>query len=59
MLDIAFRKLSGCAEQEVLAHKLRFGVDERHRILKLIAETEGPPRLIVSAPRPQPARLRL
>ena len=43
MLDIAFLKLSGCAEQEVLAHKLRLGVDERHRILQLIAETEGAP----------------
>ena len=59
MLDIAFLKLSRCAEQEVLAHKMRLGVDERHRILKLVAETEGAPRLIVSAPRPQTARERL
>ena len=59
VLDIAFLKLSGGAQQEVLADKLRLAVDERHRILKLIAETEGAPRLIVSAPRPQTARQRL
>jgi hypothetical protein len=43
VLDIAFLKLSGCTKKEVLAHKRRLGVDERHRILKLIAETEGAP----------------
>jgi hypothetical protein len=43
MLDIAFLKLSGCGHQKMLAHKLRLGVDERHRILQLIAETEGAP----------------
>jgi hypothetical protein len=34
VLDIAFLKLPGCAEQKVLAHKMRLGVEERHRILK-------------------------
>ena len=43
VLDIAFLKLSGCAEKEVLAHKMRLGVDERHRILKLITEAKGAP----------------
>ena len=59
MLDIAFLKLSGCAKKEVFAHQVRLGMDERHRILKLIAEPEGPTRLIISAPRPQTTRERL
>jgi hypothetical protein len=42
VLDISFLKLSRCTEKEVLAHKMRLGVDERHRVLKLIAETECP-----------------
>src|SRR6476646_3536926 len=59
VLDIAFLKLPRCTEQKMLADKLRLAVDERHRILQLIAETEGAPRLIVSAPFPQTARQRL
>jgi hypothetical protein len=59
VLDIAFLKLSGCAKEEMFVHQVLLGMDERHRILKLIAETEGAPRLIVSAPRPQTARERL
>ena len=43
VLDVAFLKLSGCGHQKMLAHKVRLGVNERHRILKLIAETEGAP----------------
>ena len=38
---------------------MRRGVDQRHRILNLIAEPEGAPRLVVSAPRPETARQRL
>ena len=56
MLDISFLKLAGGAEEQVLAHEVRPGVDERHHILQLIAETEGPSRLIESASRPKPAR---
>ena len=56
VLDIAFLELTGCAEEQVLAHQVRLGVDERHHVLQLIAETEGAPRLVVSAPRPQTAR---
>ena len=59
MLYISFLKLSGCAEEEVLAREVRFGVDERHRILELIAEPKRASRLIISAPRPQPAGERL
>src|SRR5437762_12365145 len=59
VLNVSFLKLSRCAEEEVLAHKVRLGVDERHRILKLIAETKSARRLMVSASRPQTARERL
>ncbi len=31
-------------------------MDERHPVLQLVAETEGAPRLVVSAPRPKTAR---
>src|SRR6185436_17678474 len=59
VLNIAFLKLSSGTEQEVFADKLRLAVDERHRILQLIAEAEGASRLIVSAPRPETACERL
>ena len=42
MLDIAFTELVGRAAQQVLAHEPRLGMDERHHVLQLIAETEGP-----------------
>src|SRR4030065_1863237 len=35
------------------------GVDERHPVLQLVAETECAPRLVVAAPRPKAARERL
>jgi hypothetical protein len=56
MLDISFRELTGSAAEQVLAHEVRPGVDERHHVLQLIAETEGPARLVGSAPRPETAR---
>ena len=55
MLDISFRELTGRAQEQVLAHEARLGVDERHHVLQLIAETEGAPRLVVAAPRPKTA----
>ena len=56
VLDIAFAELTGRAQQQVLAHQARLGVDEGHHVLQLIAETERAPRLVVSASRPQTAR---
>ena len=56
MLDISLRELTGSAEEKVLAHEVRFSVDERHHVLQLIAETEGAPRLVVSVPGPKTAR---
>src|SRR4030042_5976642 len=40
----------------MLAHEVWLGVNERHHVLQLVAETEGPSRLVVSVPRPKTAR---
>src|SRR3989337_369769 len=56
MLDITLLELMGSAEEEMLTHEPRLGVDERHHVLQLVAETEGAPRLVVSAARPNAAR---
>jgi hypothetical protein len=59
MLDISLMELTGSAEEEVLSHEARLGVDERHHVLQLIAETEGAPWLVVSIPGPKTARYSL
>ena len=59
MLDISLRELAGRAAEQMLAHEAWLGVDEGHRVLQLVAETEGASRLVVSAPRPKAARERL
>jgi hypothetical protein len=59
MLDISLLELTGSTKEDVLAHETRLSVDKRHHILQLIAEAEGPPRLIVSAARPKAARYSL
>ena len=56
MLNISFRKLTGRAQEQVLAHEMRPGVDECHHVLQLIAETEGAARLVGCAARPKAAR---
>ena len=55
MLDISLRKLAGRAEEQVLAHEARLGVDERHHVLQLVAEAEGAAGLVKAAPRPETA----
>jgi len=47
MLDIP-SGLTGRAAQQVLAQKVRLCVDERHRVLQLVAKTECASRLVVS-----------
>ena len=42
VLDIAFPELTA-AQKELLAHEMWLGMDERHHVLQLIAETEAPP----------------
>ena len=59
VLHVAFPELARRAEQQMLAQKARLGVDQRHRVLQLIAEAEGAARLVVSAARPEAARQRL
>src|SRR4030042_2829814 len=59
MLDISLRELTGSTEEKVLAHETRLCVDECHHVPHLIAETEGPRRLVVSAARPKAARYSL
>ena len=56
MLDISLRELAGRAAEQVLAHEARLGVDKRHHILQLVAETKGATRLVVSVARPKTAR---
>ena len=56
MLNISLPKLTGRAAEKVLAHKLRHRVDKRHYVLQLVAEAEGPSRLVVSVPSPKTAR---
>ena len=43
----------------MFAQEVGLGVQQRHRVLQLIAETEGAPWLVVSVPRPEAARERL
>src|SRR3990172_5462008 len=59
MLDITLLELMGSAEEEMLTHEDRVCVDERHHVLQLVAETEGTPRLVVSAAGPKTARYSL
>ena len=59
MLDVSFPELAGCAAEQVLAHEARLGVDERHYVLQLVAETEGAARLVVSVSSPKTAGKRL
>jgi hypothetical protein len=56
MLDISLLELAGCAAEQVLAHQAGLGMDERHYILQLVAETEGAARLVVSVASPKTAR---
>src|SRR3972149_7532294 len=59
MLDITLLELMGRAQEEMLTHEPRAGRAARHRVLHLVAETEGAPRLVVSAAGPKTARYSL
>ena len=43
MLNISLLKLAARAEKQVFAQEVGLGVEERHHVLQLIAETEGTP----------------
>jgi hypothetical protein len=59
VLHISRLKLATRAQEQVFAQEVRLGVEKRHHVLQLIAETEGAPGLVVSVPRPEAARERL
>ncbi len=59
MLNVAFFELVRGVKQNLLAGDVRFGVNERHHILQLIAETERAARLIKRRTRPHAADERL
>ena len=59
MLHVALDELPAGAQQQVLAQQARLGVDQRHDVLQLVAETERAPRLVEAAAPPDAARERL
>src|SRR3990172_7579708 len=59
MLDITLLELMRRTEEDMLTRETRVCVDESHHILQLVAETEGTPRLVVSAAGPETAHYSL
>src|SRR5206468_1137094 len=54
-LDIALRKLVSGSAHELLAEERGLAVEERHRVLELIAEAERTTGLVEPASTPHPA----
>ena len=52
VLHVACLVLPGGAEQQMTAHLLRVGVDQRGHVLQLIPEADGPAGLVEAGPRP-------
>src|SRR5258705_157107 len=59
MLNVAFTELVGGGAKQMLPGQTWFGMDERHDVLKLIAETVSAAGLIEAGPAPKPATQRL
>ena len=59
MLDVALDKLVGGREQEVLADQPGLGMDEGEHVLELVAEAEGPTRLVEPRAAPEARRYHL
>ena len=59
VLNVAFAKLVRGGAENLLAQQFRARVDQRHRILQLVAKTERAAGLIKSRARPQAAGNRL
>ena len=59
VLHIAFGKLPRGVEHDLPAQQVRRGPGQRHRVLQLIAETEGAAGLVKTGLRPESARHRL
>src|SRR5512143_4091335 len=56
VLNVSLPELTGRASKQMLAQKVRLGVNQRHGVLQLVAESEGASRLVVPAPGPETAR---
>src|SRR5437667_5830865 len=59
MLDVAFAELVSGSPQQMLARQARFGMDQRHYVLQLVAETIRAAGLIEARSPPKPAAQRL
>ncbi len=59
VLHVAFQELPARRAQQVFAHQVRAGCDQRGAILQLVAEPVGPARLVEPGARPRPAGERL
>jgi len=59
MLYVALDELMSGGAQKMFAGKRRFGMDQRHHILQLIAETVGTTTLIKASASPVAAAERL
>jgi hypothetical protein len=55
VLHVSLAELPGGAEQQVRPYQARFGMDQRHAVLQLVAIAKGAPRLVIAAARPQAA----
>ena len=56
MLDVSLQELTRRAQEYVFSRETRIRVYQRHHVLQLVAETEGAPRLVVSAAGPKTTR---
>ena len=59
VLYVSFAELPRRAQHQMFPQQPGFGMDQRHCVLQLIAETESAAALVVSAARPETARKRL
>jgi hypothetical protein len=53
MLNVSFRKLMSGTTKQMLTNKARFGIDDGHGVLELIAKSECATGLIVSTSGPE------
>ena len=59
MLHVAFFELMRGGAEYLCARQFRFGIDQRHHVLQLVAEAVSPARLIERRTRPDTADQRL
>src|ERR1051325_1898530 len=59
MLDVALQELPRSGGEDMAPREFRGGIQERHRVLQLIAKSEGAARLVERGATPEPATQRL